>query len=150
MQVHDMAVHRYNLIAPAHGNETALHAAYRIGSEAKIDLLLKFGARSDCQWMGESPKDLCIKYKLQSKSCYKLDPCSSQNDESLALEQVVNCRAFMKCDETKNIVKNVCKCVELVTKRVSNVPQLELQTSLSGSFAENTKCFAPDEFDFTN
>ena len=38
-------------------------------------------------------------------------------------------------------MKNICD-------RVSKIMKCGFKCELSGSFAENTKCFAPDEFDF--
>ena len=71
-----------------------------------------------------------------------------QNNTKSAVEQVFNCRSFMRSEETHNIVQSVSKCVDFVTKHISDVLNLNFSSTLSGSFAENTKCFAPDEFDF--
>ena len=55
----------------------------------------------------------------------------------------------MKHPETGDIVKTVTKFVNLMSQHVSKALHVEIIPVLSGSFAESTKCFAPDEFDFT-
>ena len=55
----------------------------------------------------------------------------------------------MRSAETKEIVHKVNEAVDLITTHLSNALNLKFTCYLSGSFLENTKCFAADEFDFT-
>ena len=132
------------------GKEAALHAAYRIGSIAKINLLLSCKAKRDLQWIGDSLDDIEKKYNIDGPDIFKIHPhLSSFGSKMSPLECVIKCREFVHSMETKEIVESLTKSVKLVTSRVSEVLNLNFESSLSGSYAENTKCFAPDEFDFT-
>ena len=54
----------------------------------------------------------------------------------------------MKKAETKEICEKVSDSVKLIAEIVTKSLNIQFKSLLSGSFAENTKCFAPDEFDF--
>ena len=130
--------------------ETALHAAYRLNSRPKIDLLFKFRANTDILWMGETPKQVGKRYSWPDfviTHSHKI-PRRQQLSSSLSLKTVKNCRKFMREPETKIIFQSVFKTVKVLCDRVAQILQLNLKVDASGSFYEDTKCFSPDEFDF--
>ena len=127
------------------GKDTALHAAYRIGSKAKIELLLKYGANAGALWLGETPYDLQRKYCLKKKSKFILCPHHTGVSN---VEAVKKCRSFLRSEETRMIFNSVCQAMTNICGRVSEIMQYKFKCILSGSVAENTKCFELDEFDF--
>ena len=80
--------------------------------------------------------------KTQFKIAHRLNKNGSE------VETVMQCRSFLREEETLFIYKSVCKTKHDICKRVSKIMECDLRCKLSGSFAENTKCFAQDEFDF--
>ena len=115
----------------------------------KIRLLLENGAKSSNCWMCDTPDVIKLKYSFSSKTMYQMDPNICVPDRSNSLSIVTDCRLFLKSAETDKIVQKVTECVKLITTFVSKLLNLKFESSLSGSFAETTKCFGPDEFDFT-
>ena len=90
------------------------------------------------------------KYDFSAKDIYKIqvneNRCKTESESSL--RNVTKCRAFLRLAEAKKtICSNVAQIVNLLTDIVSEHMNLNFRCFWSGSFAENTKCFAPDEFD---
>ena len=82
-QVHDFASNHT-------GSERALHAASRIGSAAKKELLLKYGANLNFLWNNKTAEETGKKYGIQNKTLYEMNPVSSKNfpDDELVLKSV--------------------------------------------------------------
>ena len=55
----------------------------------------------------------------------------------------------MSLSETVEISNAVCKTMDKICARVSLLLDVEMDAKIAGSFAEGTKCFSPNEFDFT-
>ena len=67
MQVQDLLDTHLLTLTLGNGSETALHAAFRIGSNSKTDLLLEFEANSESTWIGDSHEEIRHKYSFLSK-----------------------------------------------------------------------------------
>ena len=93
------------------GKETALHAAYRIGSQAKINLLLKHRANANALWLGDTVQDIERKYRLKTKTQFKIVQGRIHDDSEV--ETVKQCRLFLRKEETKSIVNSVCETMEI-------------------------------------
>ena len=62
---------------------------------------------------------------------------------------VKNCRTFVSCPETEEIYTAVEQFMKIkLLHWINRVINIELACYSSGSYRENTKCFAPNEFDF--
>ena len=120
-----------------------------MGSKSKINLLLEYGAKTNKCWMGDMPEDIKLKYGFANKQEYTMNPSLEMTDRSNSLIKVTKCRLFLRSAESKEIIEKVAESVDLLTRRVLECLNIEFSFSLSGSFAEDTKCFAPDEFDFS-
>ena len=105
-----------------------------------MNLLLSHGASTDVLWMGESYEETYLKYNDSSPA--------RPADQQAVLERIKTCRLFLKEDETIAVFKSVCAVLDELCMRLSIKLKTPMYCSLSGSFMENTKCFAPDEFDF--
>ena len=99
------------------GRETALHAAYRMNSAKKVNLLLKYGANPDKIWMGETPEEIGKRYnnggELLGSYNHRilLQPPSVHSPSCDVLETVKNCRKFLRHPETKDIFQSVVNAV---------------------------------------
>ena len=128
------------------GRETALHAAARIGSQRKINLLLQLGAYPRALWIGETYIETKQKYaKLSSQRIYTI-PSKLNNGENVNI--VRSCRQFMYKTETRLIAFYICKTMTKICNRLSECITHKFVCKVSGSFLEKTKCFKPDELDF--
>ena len=125
--------------------ESVYHAALRIGSLQKQQILRNYSKRllgidlRDTNWLGDSYLKIKEKYAIKT---------NSNTGDDVLLERIVNCRKFMQDPETKEIFCKVNELFNQISKRVSKDFHAKIRVSLDGSFRENTKCFAPDEFDF--
>ena len=128
-----------------YGHETALHAACRLGSQQKIDLLLLHGACRETKWLDKKPDETLRQYGvLHRPTQFTLPSATTTNN----INRIMSCRDFMRQSETKAIYREIIWKMNHICRFISSDMQKELTVSLSGSFAENTKCFSPDEFDF--
>ena len=101
------------------GNETALHAAARIGSQIKIELLLQHGADPNIFWIGETYRGIEQKYKqLKSQTLYRV-PLDVNHAKELAIVQA--CRQFMYKKETRFIIFHISEILNETMRNSSTI-----------------------------
>ena len=131
------------------GKETALHAAARIASKKKIELLLKYGADKQALWIGWTYSEVREKYETDCLYMYNATiPQIKTHDKGAIVELIKSCRQFMYKNETKDLIALISKSMNAIGNRVLKVTDTCLHCTIAGSFREKTKCFAPDELDF--
>ena len=119
--------------------ETALHTAYRIGAERKINVLLNKQANTELRWIGMKPKEIEPLYSMLEHSSLYFVSCSNESSQLCNLEGrspiniVRNCRSFIRSDETKLIVKSVIESIQNICKHVSKVLEVSMASILTGS-----------------
>ena len=128
--------------------ERALHVACRIGSDRKLRLLLDNETDPTSKWIGELYTDIQNKYAVKHLASRSRIDTKSTPSSSDAIEDVLKCREFMRRRETMSLFRSVQKLMQQIRDRLSRDFKTNLQISLSGSCRENTKCFAPSEFDY--
>ena len=134
--------------------ETALHTAFRVCSPDKVNLLNKYRANEDLTWIGLKPYQLTEIYCTRKHSAYFCVPSSNHNKISstvklFVLDTILSRREFMKYPHTLEIKASVVNLIEKVCSNCSELLDEKMVCAMAGSFAEDTKCFAPNEFDFT-
>ena len=137
--------HKHSL---SEGRETALHAAARIGSEKKIEILLQHGADLNKLWIGETYLETKQKYQVLESLTKHTIPTELMKEPEKVIQDIRSCRLFMLKDETRDIAFNISYIMTQVCSTVSICLNKDLQCKISGSFLENSKCFASDELDF--
>ena len=130
--------------------ETALHTAYRIASPRKIELLKSVDSSLETKWIGKTAEQLQDLYATEEYcSLLKINVKKTIWDEISSLETIRNCRQFFKATENNNIFENVEHTMTDMCRKVSTILEEDLKCELTGSCAENTKCYFPNEYDYT-
>ena len=130
-----------------HGYETALHAAARMLSENKVELLIQHRANTKLQWMHETYLQLREKY-INCNTLYTVSAKSKNVFVAEQLDMVKTCREFLRSRETHALAKAVSELMKNISNEVSICLKEQFTCKISGSMLENTKCFLPNEFDY--
>ena len=129
------------------GRETAVHNAFRSGSQKKIELIMTFASNKELKWIGETPTEIKKKYSAVNPD-NSLKMYVDQERSQISLDKIRKCRDFMKSDETKLVYDLMRALLTKIHKNMLKLFDITGTLHLSGSFMEQTKCFAPNEFDF--
>ena len=112
--------------------ETALHTAYRIGSQRKIELLISNKANTELEWIGLKPKEIEPLYSMCEHSSLYFVACSNESSQLCNLEgrtpldTVKDCRSFIRSDETKLIAHLVKESIGNICEYVSKVLEVQM------------------------
>ena len=142
--------------------EAAMDCAIRQSSKRKIQLLKDYGAQrppkdplpkfstSKCKMV---PEYIGIHYPNPVVIVNKTEIIPGLDDTAALhrhneLFRVKMCRGFLRNAEAIEVMDGVHDFMRYLTLVLRNFLSLDISCEISGSFAENSKCFSPHEFDY--
>ena len=148
---HDVYLHLRRIVQKISINsyETALHAAVRIKSKAKENMLLEYGANIEILWKGLSTIELqnvLVENDIDNK--LSTEPIVPSVDAKL-VEIINQCQSAFTLEETKDLCKAIDEAMRNLCSHISETLKRDSVTvELCGSMREGTKVFKPNEFDY--
>ena len=143
----NFGIQKLDLVIYCEDELPPLLVAYLMGSKDKSLLLCQKGFRDDDKILENILKTRQV-LKKSTDATILLGNTRDLISDDFVLQKVMNCRQFMKIDETLFLVKSVDRFVNVMCKMVCNHFKIIIDCQISGSLKENTRVYMPNEFDF--